>query len=57
MSFRKITKNIYERSWKRKDGTIAKTLYFWLMIDGKVVHQRAVNLRSRNLRKLLGGSS
>ena len=41
MSFRKITKNIYERSWRRKDGTIAKTLYFWLMIDGKVVHQRA----------------
>jgi integrase len=43
MSFRKITKNIYERSWKRKDGTIAKTLYFWLMIDGKVVHQRAID--------------
>ncbi len=41
--FRKITKNIYERSWKRKDGTTVKTLYFWLMIEGKVVHQRAVD--------------
>ena len=43
MSFRKITKNIYERSWKRKDGTIAKTLYFWLMIAGKEFHQHAVD--------------
>src|SRR5215510_7566212 len=42
MSFRKITKNIYERSWKRKDGSVAKAFYFKLMIAGKQFHQRHV---------------
>src|SRR5262245_26662446 len=41
MSFRKITKNIYERSWKRKDGNVAKSFYFKLMIAGKEIHQKA----------------
>jgi len=43
MSFRKITKNIYERSWKRKDGSVAKAFYFKLMIAGKQFHQKACN--------------
>src|SRR5262245_9018834 len=43
MSFRKITKNIYERSWERKDGSVAKSFYFKLMIAGKQFHQKACN--------------
>ena len=41
MSFRKITKNIYERSWKRKNGSVATSFYFKLMIAGQEIHRRA----------------
>src|SRR5687767_3866863 len=41
MSYHKLTKNIHERTWSRKDGTTGKALYFKLEVDGRIVHRLA----------------
>jgi integrase len=41
--FKKIGTGIYERTWKRQDGSIGKVLYIKIEVNGKEVSRKAVD--------------